>query len=87
MVPATVAAFALSRNREGYLTTEEVLLGFLAAGTLGVVATALLEVYLLPTAKGTFIAVGLIEELGKGVVLLARGTPCRRCSTTFTSGR
>jgi RsiW-degrading membrane proteinase PrsW (M82 family) len=71
MVPATVAAFALSRERDGYLTTEEVLLGFLAAGTLGVVATALLEVYLLPAAKGTFIAVGFIEELGKGAVLLA----------------
>lgn len=71
MVPATVAAFALSRKREGYLTTEEVLLGFLAAGTLGVVATALLEVEFLPKAKGTFIAVGLIEELGKGAVLLA----------------
>jgi protease PrsW len=71
MVPATVAAFALSREREGYLTTEEVLLGFLAAGTLGVIATALLEVYLLPAARGTFIGVGLIEELGKGAVLLA----------------
>ncbi len=71
MVPVTVAAFALSRDREGYLTTEEVLLGFLAAGTLGVVATALLEVYLLPAAAGTFIAVGFIEELGKGAVLLA----------------
>jgi RsiW-degrading membrane proteinase PrsW (M82 family) len=71
MVPATVAAFALSRDREGYLTTEEVLLGFLAAGTLGVVATALLEVYLLPAATGTFIGVGIIEELGKGAVLLA----------------
>jgi protease PrsW len=71
MVPATVAAFALSREREGYLTTEEVLLGFLGAGTLGVVATALLEVALLPAAHGTFIAVGFIEELGKGAVLLA----------------
>ena len=71
MVPVTVAAFALSREREGYLTTEEVLLGFLAAGTLGVVATALLEVYLLPAAAGTFIAVGFIEEVGKGAVLLA----------------
>jgi protease PrsW len=71
MIPVTVAAFALSREREGYLTTEEVLLGFLAAGTLGVVTTALLEVYLLPAAAGTFIAVGFIEEVGKGAVLLA----------------
>ena len=71
MVPVTVAAFALSREREGYLTTEEVALGFLGAGTLGVVTTALLEVYLLPAAAGTFIAVGFIEEVGKGAVLLA----------------
>jgi RsiW-degrading membrane proteinase PrsW (M82 family) len=71
MVPVTVAAFALSREREGYLTTEEVVLGFLAAGTLGVVTTALLETYLLPAAAGTFIAVGFVEEVGKGLVLLA----------------
>jgi RsiW-degrading membrane proteinase PrsW (M82 family) len=70
MVPVTMAAFALSRRREGYLTTEEVVLGFLLAGTLGVVATALLETYLLPSANGTFIAVGWIEEFGKGAVLL-----------------
>jgi RsiW-degrading membrane proteinase PrsW (M82 family) len=70
LVPVTMAAFALSRRREGYLTTEEVVLGFLLAGTLGVVSTALLETYLLPSASGTFIAVGWIEELGKGAVLL-----------------
>ena len=46
------------------------MLGFLLAGTLGVVATALLETYLLPAASGTFIAVGWIEEFGKGAVLL-----------------
>ena len=70
MVPVTMAAFALSRRRDGYLTTEEIVLGFLLAGTVGVVATALLETYLLPAARGTFIAVGVIEELGKGAVLL-----------------
>jgi protease PrsW len=36
-----------------------------------VVTTALLEIYLLPAAAGTFIAVGFIEEVGKGAVLLA----------------
>ena len=46
LVPVTMAAFALSRRRDGYLTTEEVVLGFLLAGTLGVVTTALLESYL-----------------------------------------
>ena len=71
LVPVTMAAFALSRRRDGYLTTEEVVFGFLAAGTLAVVTTALLETYLLPDANGTFIAVGWIEEIGKGAVLLA----------------
>jgi hypothetical protein len=33
LVPGTLSAFALSRRREGYLTTEEVVLGFLLAGT------------------------------------------------------
>ena len=71
LVPVTMAAFALSRRRDGYLTTEEVVFGFLAAGTLAVVTTALVETYLLPDANGTFIAVGWIEEIGKGAVLLA----------------
>src|SRR3954452_1299552 len=70
MVPVTMTAFALSRRREGYLTTEEVVLGFLLAGTLGVVATAMLEGYLVPAATGTFISVGVIEEMGKVAVLL-----------------
>ena len=70
LVPVTMAAFALSRHRGGYLTTGEVVTGFLLAGTLAVVGTALLETYLLPAAAGTFIAVGWIEELGKGAVLL-----------------
>ena len=71
LVPVTVVAFALSRRRAGYLTTEEVVLGFLGAGTLGVVATAVTETYLLPAAAGTFVSVGVIEEVGKGLVLLA----------------
>jgi len=70
MVPVTMAAFALSRRRDGYLTTEEVVLGFLLSGTLGLIGTALVETYLLPDASGTFIAVGVIEEIGKAGVLL-----------------
>lgn len=78
LVPVTMAAFALSRRRAGYLTTEEVVLGFLLAGTVGVIGTALLETYLTPTARGTFIAVGWIEELGKGAVLLLVAHQVRR---------
>src|ERR1700754_4107202 len=71
LVPVTMVAFALSRRRVGFLTIEQIALAFLAAGTLGVVTTALLEIYLLPATTGTFIGVGIIEELGKGAVLLA----------------
>ena len=70
LVPVTLVAFALSR-REPFLTLEQIALAFLAAGTLGVVASASLEIYLLPATTGTFIGVGVIEELGKGAVLLA----------------
>ena len=71
LVPVTVVAFVLSLRPEGYLTTPEVVFGFLAAGTVAVVTTALAEVYLLPEAAGTFIGVGVIEETGKALVFLA----------------
>ena len=71
LVPVTVVAFVLSLRPEGYLTTPEIVFGFLAAGTVAVVTTALAETYLLPEAAGTFIGVGVIEETGKGLVLLA----------------
>jgi protease PrsW len=70
LVPVTVVAFVLSLRPEGYLTTSEVVFGFLAAGTVAVITTALAETYLLPEAAGTFLGVGVIEETGKGLVLL-----------------
>jgi protease PrsW len=71
LVPVTVVAFALSLRPEGHLTTSQIVLGFLAAGTVAVVTAALAETYLLPEAAGRFVAVGVIEEAGKGLVLLA----------------
>jgi protease PrsW len=71
LVPITMVAFALSRPRQNHLTIETVLLGFLGGGTLGVCCSALTEVYLLPTAHGTFFGVGLIEESAKLIVLIA----------------
>jgi protease PrsW len=71
LMPVTMVMFALSRASEGNLTAEVLLLGFLAAGTVGVVASALTETYILPSAQGTFIVVGLVEETAKGLVLLA----------------
>ena len=71
LVPVTMVAFALALRPTGHLTTAQVALGFLAAGTLAVVLSALTEVYLLPESSGTFTGVGLIEETAKGLVLLA----------------
>jgi protease PrsW len=71
LVPVAMVAFALSRTGGPALEAEAVLLGFVVAGTLGVVLSALVETYLLPSAAGTFAGVGLIEELTKGAVLVA----------------
>jgi protease PrsW len=70
LVPATMVAFALSRSREHRLTPEALVLGFFAGGTLGVLLSALTETYLLPSAYGTFAAVGAIEEGMKALVVV-----------------
>ena len=46
------------------------LFAFVVGGTLAMPLTALTETLLLPSRAGTFVAVGAIEELGKGLVLL-----------------
>jgi protease PrsW len=71
LVPVTMVAFALSRRHQHHLTAEALLLGFLGGGTLGVLLSALTETYLLPSAYGTFAAVGAIEEGTKGLVVVA----------------
>ena len=76
-MPVTVVTFALGRLDDCRLTTNVVLTGFLAAGTIGVVVSAVTEIYLLPTGAGPlgnalgFFGVGLIEEVSKGAVLVA----------------
>lgn len=71
LVPITMVVFALSRPRVNHLTIEVVALGFLGGGTLGLCFAALTEIYILPTAYGTFFGVGLIEEGAKAIVLVA----------------
>ncbi|MFI6827525.1 PrsW family glutamic-type intramembrane protease [Kribbella sp. NPDC050241] len=77
LVPVTVVTFALARLDDCRLTTNVVLKGFLAAGTIGVVVSAVTEIYLLPTGAGPvgnalgFFGVGAIEEVSKGAVLVA----------------
>ena len=70
LVPVSMVAFALSRVG-GALEAGAGLLGFVIAGTLGVALSAVAEIYLLPSAAGTFAGVGLIEELTKGAVVVA----------------
>ncbi len=77
LVPVTVVAFALGRLDDCRLTANVILKGFIAAGTIGVIVSAVTEVYLLPTGSGPlgnalgFFGVGLIEEVSKGAVLVA----------------
>jgi RsiW-degrading membrane proteinase PrsW (M82 family) len=71
LVPVTVLVWALGLRRADRLTAHVIFLGFLAGGTLGVLASAMVETYVVPHRNGTFLAVGLIEEGSKALVLLA----------------
>lgn len=70
LVPVAMVTLALSRASEHRVPAQTLLLAFVAAGTLGVVFSALIETYVLPSAYGTFAGVGLIEELTKGAVVV-----------------
>jgi protease PrsW len=70
LVPVCTVLWVLARPHETHLTIEMLLLGFLAGGTVGVVLTAVTEVYVLPDHVGTNGAIGLIEEGGKILILL-----------------
>jgi RsiW-degrading membrane proteinase PrsW (M82 family) len=74
LVPVSMVLFALSRASEGHLTAEAVIVGFLGGGTLGTLFAALTEVYFLPTAVGTFVGVGFLEETAKLLIVVAVGT-------------
>lgn len=73
LVPVSMVVLAVSRRRESHLTAEALIVGFIGAGTLGLLLAGLTEVYFLPSAHATFLTVGLIEETAKGLVLLAVG--------------
>lgn len=70
LVPVCTVLFVLALPREAHLTTETLVLGFLAGGTAGVVFTGTTEVYVLPDTILTNGLIGLIEEGGKGLILL-----------------
>lgn len=71
LTPVCCVLFVLARPQESHLPVESIVLGFLAGGTAGVVLTAVTEVYLLPDAAGTNALIGLIEESGKILILVA----------------
>jgi RsiW-degrading membrane proteinase PrsW (M82 family) len=77
LVPVCTILFVLGRPREAHLTAETLVLGFLAGGTAGVVLTAVTEVELLPDAAASNLGVGLVEEGGKALILVAVATVVR----------
>ena len=70
LVPVTMVTFALTREGEDQLSEDMLILAFVLGGAVGVVVAAFVETYLLPTATGTFIMVGLIEELTKALIVV-----------------
>jgi RsiW-degrading membrane proteinase PrsW (M82 family) len=71
LVPVCTLLFVLGRPRATRLSVQGIVLGFLAGGTAGVMFTGTLEVYLLPDAVLTNTLIGLIEEGGKALVVVA----------------
>ncbi|MEO3747751.1 PrsW family glutamic-type intramembrane protease [Plantactinospora sp. B5E13] len=74
LVPVTFVAWAFQRRDTGEVTVSLVFATFLAGGVLGVLASAVLESYLLRPSVLLFLGVGLIEEAAKlaALALLTR---------------
>jgi RsiW-degrading membrane proteinase PrsW (M82 family) len=82
-VPLAFAVFLFQRQAEeigNRLPLPVMAAAFLGAGTFGVLLSALLESYLVPPKAGSFIVVGIVEEMCKGVVIIlaARKMASRR---------
>jgi RsiW-degrading membrane proteinase PrsW (M82 family) len=71
LVPFSVVLFAAERI-SGSFTGTQLMLAFFVSGVLGVLGASLLEANL-SSNVGTFLAVGFIEELVKGVLLFLVG--------------
>jgi RsiW-degrading membrane proteinase PrsW (M82 family) len=69
LVPVSFVVWAFGRRHSGELTAELLFSTFVTGGVLGVLASSLLETYLLSPSAGLFIGVGLIEEAAKLVAL------------------
>ncbi len=71
LVPFSVVLFAAERI-SGSFTGTQLMVAFFVAGVLGVLGASLLETNLTPSI-GLYVAVGFIEELVKGVLLVVVG--------------
>jgi RsiW-degrading membrane proteinase PrsW (M82 family) len=65
LVPVSFVVWAFSRRHSGELTAELLFSTFVTGGVLGVLASSLLETYLLSPSPGLFVGVGLVEEAAK----------------------
>jgi RsiW-degrading membrane proteinase PrsW (M82 family) len=70
LVPVTFVAWAFERRDTGELTAGLVFSTFVTGGVLGVLASSVLESYLLHPSPWLFFGVGLIEEAAKLVALM-----------------
>ena len=75
LMPLCMVMFALSREGEDQLPHDKILLAFLLGGSVAVVGSAYVEVRLVPASTGTFLTVGLIEELTKALILVVVAWP------------
>jgi RsiW-degrading membrane proteinase PrsW (M82 family) len=71
-VPVTGVFYVFEHEPHEIVTADRIIMAFLVGGVLGTLAASLVESWLLPAA-GVFqyILVGLIEELVKGLALIA----------------
>lgn len=76
LVPFSVVLFAAERMSSGYPVTS-LIIAFFVGGVLGVLGASLLEAPLRVAGLVGFLAIGLIEELVKGVVLVLMGLRLR----------
>jgi RsiW-degrading membrane proteinase PrsW (M82 family) len=80
LVPATAVTYYLDHAPSAAISSQRVFFAFLYGGVLGILAAALLEVWLLQDGPLLYVGVGLIEEFAKLLALLLVAIGIRRCT-------
>jgi len=70
LVPVTAVVWYLDHNPSPQLSPRRIIVAFTVAGTIGLLAAALAEHYLLGTGSVVNLQVGFIEELIKAVLIV-----------------